>query len=178
MNFTAPQVGLSGNWLTRMNANHPFLTSLGANILGLGPALGAYNLYNSFTNNSALHNLGNDISGLFSHSGTPSGGFNASGVNDALNGLSGMGMGSGAPGGGMAPGSIGGGMPFGGGGSPSYGGFVGTPSVSGESYTPLGNYPQPASYQAPVGGYWNQQAIRDAAPAYGPYAGLAALGGQ
>jgi hypothetical protein len=59
----------------------------------------------------------------------------------------------------------------------SYGigsGLSGSPSIAASGSLPY--YPGLSALSggsAPIGGFWNQQALRDAAPAYGPYAGFA-----
>jgi hypothetical protein len=63
------------------------------------------------------------------------------------------------------------GMSGGGGGS---GPISGTPSIASSGALP--NYPGLSALSggsAPVGGFWNQRALRDASPVYGPYAGFA-----
>ena len=154
-----------------MQANHPVMFGAAEGLLGsmtgTSPLLAAYNLYHNLSSNgNPLGSLGNSLSGLFSGSNNGPG-FSAGDVSQSLNDLSGMGQ---AGNGGGGAGQAGGGQAGGGPVAQPVPGMSGSPTPSSYSYTP-----QPA----PLGGYWNQQAIQMANPVYGPYAGgLAALGGH
>ena len=156
--------GLIGT-LANFKANHPILYQLGET--GLNVATGGVTALPSMVVNAMVDHangksvvdsllpFGTSLSSLGSLLGN---GGNASST-DATNALQSL-LAS------QSPNVVG--TPSGQSGSPNLNGALSTngPLPDYASLHALGNFGTP-----PVGGYWNQQALKMAAPAYGPYAG-------
>ena len=143
---------------------------------GTAPLLAGADLYYRLHNGQSanpFHGMGSSLSNLFGSFGSSGGnggpGFTSGDVSHAIGDLSNMGYGSmGGQGGAVS------------GGGPNSGISYGAPpqQVPGMGSV-AGGVPTAQSYSpgaAPIGGYWNQQALNLANPAYGPYAGIGALG--
>lgn len=143
--------------------------ALGSAIPLLAPVMSIANAYENYKHGlpllqgqfGGLGSLVGPVSSLFSGLGHAPGGPLASTSNNPLYGAQDAAAFQGPPGGA----SYGGAMPN--------SGILGAPSIASSGALPA--YPGLTGLSggsAPLGGYWNQQAIRDAAPAYGPYAGM------
>jgi hypothetical protein len=147
--------------------DHPVVSKLAENVAGvaipmLKPVLvAAHTYYNSQHGQPLFGDMFGKLTGMFDGLGSLGNGPGAPLSNNDNNPLfanfdnSATTSGSGATGGGPLNG-------------------VGSPSIATSGALPY--YPGLSALSggsAPIGGFWNQQALRDAAPAYGPYAGFA-----
>lgn len=157
-----PTSALDNAWMWAND--HPFISGLGesfvGSVTGLSPVIVAANAYEASKHGqnplSALLPLGNKFPNVFG--GLQGGlGGNASST-DATNSLQSLLASQSQP-------AIG--SPSGAGGQPPGSSLItGGPLPDYAGLHALGNFGA-----APVGGYWNQQALKMANPAYGPYAG-------
>jgi hypothetical protein len=165
----APQMPMQPNMFDRYmmwSNDHPVLSklaeSVAGGVTGLSPVMvAAHAYYNSQHGKSLLGSLGNLFSGIGSlGSGGDSGGGPLGNSPNTPLFSNRYGPSTQSPGLQDGPG-------------PSASGVYGAPSIASSGALPLypGMSPLPAG-SAPIGGFWNQRALRDAAPTYGPYSGF------
>jgi hypothetical protein len=159
------QPGMFDSYMMWAN-DHPALSKLAegvvGNVTGLAPVfVGAHAYYNAQHGQplfgSLLSKFGSALGGLASLGDGPGGPLNTSPNSPLFSNLT-------------DPSAVGSGA------DTSYGmgsGLSGSPSLAASGSLPY--YPGLSALSggaAPLGGFWNQQALRDAAPVYGPYAGF------